>query len=191
MSALQLFGPSRKEIWHRLCREMGAEYIDRGFWKGDLVRVTENGWTITLDTYFCGATESTYTRIRAPFTSRDQFEFRIYRRGFFSDLGKRLGMQDIEIGHSGFDQNFIIKGNDEAKLRRLFKNARIRDFVSAQPQIDFKLETDKVTPNAELQFTVSGVIKDIERLKQLFELFGESLDQLNKMGTAAPPMTRP
>ena len=36
----------------------------------------------------------------------------------------------------------------------------------------------------ELHFTVPGVIKDVERLKLLYELFGETLDQLSRIGSA-------
>jgi hypothetical protein len=43
-----------------------------------------------------------------------------------------------------------------------------------------------------LQFTVVGVIKDVERLKLLFELFSETLDQLCRIGSAydQPPDVR-
>ena len=30
-----LFGPSREEIWRQLCNEIGADFVDGGFWKGD------------------------------------------------------------------------------------------------------------------------------------------------------------
>ena len=36
----------------------------------------------------------------------------------------------------------------------------------------------------ELHFTVVGIIKDIDRLKLLYELFAETLDQLCRMGAA-------
>jgi hypothetical protein len=36
----------------------------------------------------------------------------------------------------------------------------------------------------ELYFQVVGVLKDIERLKSLFELFAEVLDRLCRMGSA-------
>jgi hypothetical protein len=36
----------------------------------------------------------------------------------------------------------------------------------------------------ELHFEVVGVIKDIDRLKLLFELFSETLDELCRMGSA-------
>ena len=36
----------------------------------------------------------------------------------------------------------------------------------------------------ELHFQTVGIIKDVERLKLLYELFAETLDQLCRMGAA-------
>lgn len=45
---------------------------------------------------------------------------------------------------------------------------------------------EAVFPNGvdELYFEVVGVIKDVERLKELFDLFSETLDELCRMGSA-------
>jgi hypothetical protein len=43
----------------------------------------------------------------------------------------------------------------------------------------------------ELKFQVAGVIKDLDRLKLLYELFAETLDELCRMGSAldkTPPV---
>ena len=55
--------------------------------------------------------------MRAPYVNPEGFRFTIYRKGIFSELGKLLGMQDIEVGDPEFDEAFIIKGNDEFKVR--------------------------------------------------------------------------
>src|SRR2546425_9391579 len=47
----KLFGPSKKEIWRQLCAEIGADYVQGGFWKGDKVQATHAEWTITPDTF--------------------------------------------------------------------------------------------------------------------------------------------
>src|SRR5437763_683651 len=102
------FGPSRDEVWTQLCHEIGAEFVSGGFWKGDKVQAHAGPWTITLDTYTTsdGKTHHSYTRMRAPFVNRGGFHFAIYRKSIFSALGKRLGMQDIEVGDPGFDEAF-------------------------------------------------------------------------------------
>src|SRR5262249_36563758 len=40
-----------------------------------------------------------------------------------------LGMQDIEVGDHEVDEAFVIKGNDEEKVRDLFANPKIRQLI--------------------------------------------------------------
>jgi len=189
----KLFGPSKEEIWRQLCAATGADYISGGFWKGDKVQVAHGEWTITLDTYAVstGKTVMVFTRLRAPYVNPDRFRFTIYRRGLFSDIAKWIGMQDIEVGHEAFDRDFIIKGTEEGKLRALFDNPRLRELIAAQPQIHLTVRddvggwgADSPADTDELCFHVGGIIKDVERLKLLFELFAETLDQLCRIGSA-------
>jgi len=190
-----VFGPGREEVWKQLCGEIGADFVDGGFWKGDKVQAHVKGWTVTLDVYTVstGHSHVTYTRMRAPFVNRDNFRFRIYRKSFFSGLGKALGMQDIEVGYSSqFDDDFIVQGNDEIKVKTLFANAEIRRLIQEQPQIRLELKDDEGVFRArfpdgvdELHFQVVGVIRDVERLKKLFDLFAEVLEEMHRLGFAS------
>ena len=189
----EIFGPSKDEMWRQLCGEIGADFIAGGFWRGSKVQARVKEWTITLDTHTVSHGEggTTYTRMRAPYVNPDEFRFTIYRKGFFSGLGKMLGMQDIEVGHPAFDDAFIIKGNSESKLRALFANPRIRELIEAQPSIHLEVKNDEgwfgpSFPDGvdELCFQVVGVIKDVERLKLVFDLFSEVLNHLCHIGSA-------
>ena len=186
----KLFHPTRKEIWKQVSAEIGARYVEGSFWKGDKVTARHGDWTIILDKYFCAASKLTYTRVRAAFVNPDDFRFTIYRRGLFSDIAKWFGMQDVEIGEAAFDRMFIIKGNDESRLRSLFTRKRIRELISQQPRIHLTAQkkkagrNDTVFATHELRFHAVGVIKDMGRLKLLFELFSEVLDQLSRMAAA-------
>ena len=192
----ELFGPSREEVWRRLGQEIGGDFVEGGFWKGDKVEVQHGSWTITLDRYTVstGHSHAVFTRMRVPFVSRDGFRFTIYRQGFWSEIGKKLGMQDIEVGHSvRFDEDFVIKANDESKVKALLANAEIRRLLDEQPHVRFELKDDenpfwKRFPESvdELCFTVHGVVKDVDRLRKLFDLFAEVLDELCRIGSATP-----
>ena len=189
----RMFGPSKKEIWRQLSEETQATFVEGGAWKADKVQAAHGEWTVTLDTYTVstGKAVVVFTRMRAPYVNPDGFRFTIYRRGVFSGLGKMLGMQDVEVGHEEFDRDFIIKGTDEGKLRQLFANTRIRELAAGQKQLHLTVKDDEgwfgpKFPEGvdELQFMVAGVIKDVERLKHLYELFSETLDELCRMGSA-------
>jgi hypothetical protein len=187
------FGPSREEIWRQLSTEIGARYVGGGFWKGDKVQATHGAWTVTLDTYAVstGKTTVVFTRMRAPYVNPTGFRFTIYRRGFFSDIGKWFGMQDIEVSEPAFDHDFIIKGSDESQVRSLLSSQKLRDLIARQPEIHFSVKDDEgwfgtSFPEGvdELRFEVTGIIKDVERLKLLYELFAVTLDELCRIGSA-------
>lgn len=188
-----LFGPSRDEIWQQVAEDMGGEFLKGGLFTPAKLEVKLREWTITLDTYTVnhGKSSSTYTRIRAPFKSNNGFRFKVYSKGIFSDIGKMMGMQDIQIGVDDFDEKYIIKGNDEEKVKALIINKDLRALINGQPKISLEIKDkdgafNKVPEGVDIiYFNEAGVIKDVERLKQLFLLFANTLDHLCKMGVAS------
>ena len=194
------FGPSKKEIWRQLSAEIDGQYVEGGFAKSDKVVATHGEWTVTLDTYVVstGKTVIVFTRMRAPFVNPSGFRFNVYRKGLFTELGRMLGVQDVEIGDEAFDRDFVIQGTDEAKLQELFASASLRQLLAAQPAVRFSVKDDEgwfgqTFPAGvdELCFQVTGVIKDTARLKRLFELFSETLDQLCRIGSAYRSVSQP
>ena len=194
----RLFGPSRKEIWHQLNEQMHGQFVDGGMWKGDKVLVEHGDWTLTLDTYVVstGKTAVVFTRMRAPFVNPSGFRFNIYRKSAFSGIGKFFRMQDIEVGDPQFDADFIVKSSDESRVRQLLGNERIRELLTKQKNVSFSVKDDEgwfgtKFPDGvdELNFAVVGIIKDVDRLKWLYDLFAETLDELCRIGAAVdtPP----
>ncbi len=187
------FGPCKDKIWRQLSAEIGADFVDGGLWRGNKVEAHVKEWTVTLDIYTVssGHSHNYYTRMRAPFVNADGFRFLAYRHGIFTGLGKFLGMQDVAVGFPDFDRDFVIKGNDETRLRQFFSYEKIRSLLQAQPDVRFEVVDDEGFFGAEfpkgvdeLRLQARGVIKDVNRLKQFFELFAVTLDQLCMMGSA-------
>jgi len=190
-----MFGPSKDAVWRQLSEEIHASFIEGGFWRGSKVEATVREWTVILDTFsvFSSATttSTTYTRMRAPYINKDGFRFTMRRKGLFGGMDRLAGMQDIETGDAGFDQAFVVQSNDESKVRALFANPTIRRLIEEQPAMRLEVKDDEGRfgprfPEGvdELYCEVAGVIKEIERLKSLYELFAEILDQLCRIGSA-------
>lgn len=194
MSLLRsLFGASTEEVWRELAAQVGGDLVDGGFWKSDKVVARVKEWTITLDLYTVstGKSHVTYTRLRAPYVNSDGFRFTIYRKSIFSGLGKMLGMQDLEMGDPAFDEAFILQGNNPEKVRALFGHEPLRQLISAQPRFSMTVRDDEGWFAAqfpegvdELCFQVPEVIRDVQRLRDLFTIFGLTLHLLCHLGSA-------
>ncbi|HEX3444052.1 MAG TPA: hypothetical protein VHS80_04990 [Chthoniobacterales bacterium] len=185
----RFFGPTRDEIWEQLAEEIGGNFYDGGLWLGDSkVRAHAGDWIVTLDTYRERGT--TFTRLRAPFVNKDGFVFSIFREDSFEDRHSDDN-QDLEVGQPDFDKTFVIKSNNVEEVKKLFSDEKIRKHLEKQPQVFFSAAKysgwySKDFPDGigELLFQVRGEIKDLARLKELYALFGETLDQLCRIGAA-------
>jgi hypothetical protein len=187
------FHVSKDQLWEQLARELGAEIVKGDFWEGDKVVARHGSWVVTLDTFAISAAKSRSlcTRLRAPYENADGFRFKLYRKNPLSDVGKLLGMQDVLTGHAAFDEEFIVKSNDETKMWTLLSNAHIRHLIFAQPEILLQVKDDEGWFGSdfpegvdELYFEAPGVIVNLERLESLFTLFAAVLDRLCEMGAA-------
>lgn len=194
MSFGGLFGPSRAEVWKQLARELGGEYT-HSFWRGSQLYAKAGGWTVHLDIRIVpiGKVMIPFTRARTRFLTRDGLRFRIYRETFISELGKLLGMQDITIGDPEFDDRFIIKSNNEERVKQVLANGTLRKLLLAQTanpdlQVNDRTNFGISLPEGtfELHFQVPGTVKDLGQLKGIYEVFGETLEQLTKIGSAEP-----
>lgn len=192
-----LFGPSQAEIWTSLREQIAAEHVDGGLWRGDRLRMQAGDWTVTLDEYTQMVPAGKvhvhvpHTRMRAPFPNPAGFRFSMHRASVFSYLGSLLGMQDIEVGYPEFDQEFVIKSNDESTVRSFCDSERLRALISAQPKFQLCIQNDegwfgtKYPPDVDvLVFDVAAKIRDVERLKGLYDVFAEALSRLSAMGVA-------
>lgn len=187
------FGPSRAEIWKKLGAELGARYT-AGTWRhSDRIDVVHGPWTITLDTYTVHANNVhlPFTRLRAPFLNTEGLRLKIYRSSIFAEIGKWFGMQDIEVGSVQFDEDFVIKANHDGRVRSFCGNASLRQKLAAQKSITLSVEDNegwfgpKFPPDTdELRVVIGGHLKDTARIKELFDLFAEALDQLCAIGAA-------
>ncbi|WP_027625475.1 hypothetical protein [Clostridium lundense] len=185
-----LFGPGLDEVWEELSDEINGQFVEGGFFSTPKVIKKFDYWTITLDTYAVSTGKSTitYTRLRAPFINKKNLYFNIYREGIFSGLGRLLGMQDIIIGIEDFDNEFVIKGNNEDLIIELLSNEKVRNLIEAIQDIELEIKdnegifgTNFPEEVNELYFSVCGTIKDIEELKKIFNLFQVILIEMSNL----------
>jgi len=175
-------------IWEEFAIATGGKFVEREEnWLSDKTEIDYNGWKIIFDNYtLCSDKfQREMTRVIAPIISIDKFRFEIYRNGLIRSIEKIFGAQDIEIGRPEFDKAFIIKANNEFKIKSLLQNQKIRNLIETQKEVNLELSNQKGVwesklpgKELELQFYVDGAIQDINHLKLLLNLFQELLDNL-------------
>ena len=201
----------QEATWKQLATEVGGELITRRE-RGrrflgrhlQLAVVAKAGTSpIALDLKMEAGADTVpswlVTRIRAPYVARDTFAFSVKRlRARLSDgallhgMARLSGRHKVEAGDLGFDRDLLITANDTDKVRVLLADPRIRDLIQSQPSLDisaarpgwrlFKRSSQRLSV---LRFEEEGVITDVGRLKSLFELFRETLNQLCQIGAAS------
>ena len=181
--------PDYREVWRQFANQIGAEFIGESD-ETCKVRARVKNWTITFSyvrmRVFDDEESHFHTRVDAPYLSKNGFEFMVHPRGAFSDLGKLFGAQHVEIGDPHIDDHFIIKANDESKVRALFAIPRIRQLIQAQP----KFGRFGAGSNELYLHDMTDHIMDLKLFTSLFELFTETLNQLVEIGSASeyPPI---
>lgn len=187
----KLFRTSQREIWQDLADQIDADFIPgKRSRSNDFIQAYHENWKILIDTYEMPRGPRG-TRIRAPYLNRDSFSFQILRESAGSAIGKKFGLQDIIIGHPDFDRHFVVQGNNEIKLRQMFDNDLIRNLLHYQPKVSLKINLDESWSTdefgegiSELIFEVPMVIKNMELLRALYDLFAEILNHLCHIGSA-------
>lgn len=178
----------RADVWSKIAREINGEYTPKRLFAKDSLTLKHREWLIKMDVFKRGSSDNkrTYTRLRAPFLHKTNFQFEIRRENVLSSAGKFFGMQDIEIGNHFFDEQFIIQSNDEHKIKDLLDDEELKNFISYQPKILLKVKHkagsifQKGYPEEvdELYFECRGIIKNEEVIIGLFAIFKTMLDRM-------------
>jgi len=90
------------------------DFVETPWWRqqdNDAVEITAEGFTFRVRREFenTGDTTLEYTSVSTEVPVR--FRLNVFKEGFTSGLGKRLGSQDIVIGYPTFDDAFIVRSS--------------------------------------------------------------------------------
>lgn len=133
---------------------------------------------LDIDIDLGGGFESGYatTTLTAPVRTTNGFKFAIHQQHFIDDIGKFFGMQDVVIGYPEFDERFIIKTNDEAKVKALFADTTVRKVLASLPDFTFEIQHDEsVEVPSQLQLFIEDAITEPASLRCVYHAFYEVL----------------
>jgi hypothetical protein len=179
------------ESWEEFCARVDAAVA--GYLRGVPARVRYKNWCVTLDTNVvpAGAAAAVVTRMRAPYATRGAFRFKLQRRDLLDALARCIGIHTSETGQTEFDREFVVRSEDDARVRRLFEDEAIRRLIQSQPAINLEARGGDGPFGAtlpegvdELVLRAPGFVTDAARLRKLFALFALILDRLCAIDSA-------
>jgi hypothetical protein len=184
----------QNEHWREWARGVrGAQWIEGNLTRDHAVVVPVGKWPVTIDIHRAGdwRRRTFHTRAHTPFESGSGFQFKLTRKlgqNALDDLERATGFhlgKRIETRDAMFNQNYILKSNDEVKARALFENPRVRSGLPSQ--IAFTLQAGKANVLARhlpqgggfLCFHTDTVFRHPKELSGVCNLFGELLRALH------------
>ena len=185
--------PTMRTAWKELYSDAVKEIMDMDPIVDNWIEFNFLSMKVILSTRFInrGRYGHVYlVTVRIPFKSASGFRLKMYEQTTISGLvSKFFEAQDIEIGDSKFDRNFIIQSEDEDKVIRLFSGEQIKKASYVPGILEITIDNDNgfwgtTFPDGadELCVTVSGTIWDTNPYEGLFKISGEVLITLIEMG---------
>jgi len=178
------------DFWNKFAVLSSGETFNGLAQYHDGVKVDYNGITIYFDHFdlWSGKFSSTLTRVYAQFSSLDNFKFKIDSSSLTSKISEFFGSQDIKIGRKEFDDKFIIKSNNEFKIKKILDNPNTRACLSSIDDVHLEIsdsngiwEGNLSDGKLELSFYFDEIINDSDRLIPILILFRYIIDDLQEM----------
>lgn len=185
---MRLFGPTHEDVWRMVSDDIGAKFIvkDSVFKNYEVVKEFHD-WTIVLDTYDSNNRyEHVYTRVYCVFLNKSGFKFKVFSECFNNYILGFFDMQDIKVDYDDLNEDLIVRSNSEVAIKMFLENSTIRELIKLQPDILLEIISEEVyegnaNPESTICVKVAGLIKNNESLKNLFELIGESLLEIENI----------
>jgi hypothetical protein len=148
----------REEALDIVAQRLGGTLVPGSFWQQAKITFEYKSHKASIEYYSTGGKHPTlYTRLFFHFQRMPPLEVRVYPERLFSKIGKFLGGQDIQLGDVNFDDKFMIKGSDDARVKD-FLNPDVRQAV---------FELRSMTMNDHIEISTESTAFRIQKLSWL------------------------
>lgn len=180
-----LFKDTTKDLLISFANEVSGEYVEVGKTKKTVV-IPHEGFQICFDFYTVstGNTYTVYARFRTLIKTYHPFTFRIVKQGFFQNIAKIFGHEDIEINDPEFDDMFVISSNNPPLIQKvLVEGVKYPLLCYPRSVLELKTKTNvfesKLKPNeALIEFLMPSNIRDTKPLKELLGMQKALIDAM-------------
>ena len=160
---------ARQKAWAELAERTGLQMVSGGLLSRPRLEGSYRNRPMTLYTFTrrSGKHSHTYTVVAVQVNNAGAVSLAIFNQGLLSQVGKLLGMQDIEIGDEEMDRRFVFRGQPDQEVQRILASGGLRQKLLDTSNVNLRLE------GPTLKHTQSGTERNIDRLQALFDLLAE------------------
>ena len=187
-------------VWRDFADSKGGEIISDSSKENNpilLMRIPVEGTDahVTITPYALkGKTKGNGTSATLHYAPREHFIFDIRIEKRLDQIGKAMGLQDIQLGDQEFDHRFLIQGSDVAKVRNLFADMRLRDLIMANTASHLALvaESEELPPEHQIPagrhavlYSHDSALERFEDLQDLYDIVTAVVHRLGAMPALA------
>lgn len=193
---LSVFKKDKQSVWEEFSIFNNGKFTIGKYGASNSVIINYRGYSIVFDSYTQyisggGSTfEVEYTRVMLEYCSQDKFRFCIMNQGIIELISKLFGAQDVKIGMKEFDKKFILKTNDEVKLKNILSSEKIVQLLLLQNDVFIEVFEDECTfkepiqkGNSLLYYLSKDLINEVNQLNDLLELYKNFIDELARFSS--------
>ncbi len=176
------------EIWRKTARELDLRFSSgstffSGLFSERSMTGTYEGYRVRMWTYSDDRNSNQYFTAARVQLSEIPFEFQLSSKGFLQSIGTFLGGQDIQIGNESFDNEIIVKGRNQQKIRSFLTQERMTKLIRLFRSYPHSEITDK-----QIEVVQEGVVRNQFHLTSMLDqairtarlLEGEQTEQERK-----------
>jgi hypothetical protein len=181
MDTIRSFSADTEDaLWQQVTADMAQE--------PDLLEYTadlhQEGYTIRLDIDidlgggFEGGFET--TTFTAPVPANVELRFALHEQDWIHEIGKLLGLTDVQLGYPELDPAYIITTNDPAALQGLLSDPALRETLQKYQELRLSLAPVHHDNVDELFLTLTKeqAVVDPVQLQEIYHMLLSLLQQL-------------
>ncbi|MBY0357558.1 MAG: hypothetical protein K2W82_06105 [Candidatus Obscuribacterales bacterium] len=116
-----------------------------------------------------------------------EFAFSLQIEKLIHQFGKALGLQDLQVGDKEFDHKFLIQANNEAMLKFILDDAKLRELLLLEETTEFRMVTEPSTFDQRwlvpanqhvLLYSRAVLIDKFEHLESVCKLLYRAVERL-------------
>ncbi|TGD83238.1 hypothetical protein [Hymenobacter wooponensis] len=179
---------SEDALWQQVAADMARE-ANLFEYTADL---HQEGYTVRLelDIDLGGGFEGGFetTTFTAPVPTHVELRFALHEQDWIHEIGKLLGLTDVQLGYPELDPAYIITTNDPAALQGLLSDPVLRETLQKYQELRLSLAPTHHDNVDELFLTLTKeqAITDPQQLQEIYHLMLSLLQQLSPAAPVAP-----